>query len=359
MPVMPAEVRSPRLRLHKHQLEEAEAQFAVVEAERERIAPWVPWVEKTRSVQDMRHHLETCLADWGQGGMYDYTVKDAAGAFVGRIGLFRIDKSVGRGEVGYWIRGQAEGKGLVAEAITALEAEAWRAGFNRLEIRCDPRNLRSHAIPARLGYRLEGILRENIRINGEVCDTMVWAKLRNEARHVAAAARPSCVGHWSAHLGPDDSRYPGSAELISHGSPVGRKLGLKAIGIHVEQLYPGRRTSWPHAESAEEEFAFVLEGTPDVWLDGNLHRLGPGDFVAFPAGTGLAHTFINNTSHTCKLLVGGESSKKENRIHYPVSPHRNDQCRAEGFWWESCPPRDLGPHDGMPDALRANPVDHR
>ena len=38
---------------------------------------------------------------------------------------------------------------------------------------------------------------------------------------------------------------------------------------------PGRRTSYPHAESAEEEFVYVLEGHPDVWIDGTLHHLDP------------------------------------------------------------------------------------
>jgi uncharacterized cupin superfamily protein len=65
-------------------------------------------------------------------------------------------------------------------------------------------------------------------------------------------------------------------ELMSINAPLGDRLGLTRIGIHHERLPPGRTTSLPHAESAEEEFVFVLEGTPDVWLDGVLHRLQPG-----------------------------------------------------------------------------------
>jgi len=59
--------------------------------------------------------------------------------------------------------------------------------------------------------------------------------------------------------------------------PSAGNFALKALGIHHERLPPGRRTSYPHAESAEEEFVYVIEGTPDVWLDGTLHRLKPGD----------------------------------------------------------------------------------
>ena len=101
----------------------------------------------------------------------------------------------------------------------------------------------------------------------------------------------------------------------------------------------------PHAESAEEEFVYVIEGTPDAWIDGELFRLAPGDGVAFPAGTGIAHSFLNNTDAAVRLIVVGEVAKPENRIVYPVNPERRPH-RPD--WWEDAPVRPLGPHDGRP-----------
>ncbi len=158
--------------------------------------------------------------------------------------------------------------------------------------------------------------------------------------------RPSFIGNYKDLFGADDSHYEGDSELMSIGAPVGKLLGLKKIGIHIELIQPGRRTSWPHAESAEEEFAFVLEGNPDVWINGFLHSLIPGDFVALPAGTGIAHTFLNNTDKNVLLLVGGERPKKENRIIYPLNPEGNEARKARGDFWEDCPKQNLGPHDG-------------
>ncbi|MFZ4712536.1 MAG: cupin domain-containing protein [Bacteriovoracaceae bacterium] len=164
--------------------------------------------------------------------------------------------------------------------------------------------------------------------------------------------RPSCIGNYKEFLEKDEAHYPGSDETLSHGSPIGKRLGLTRIGVHIEILAPGRRTSWPHAESSEEEFAYVIEGNPSVWIDGNLYSLVPGDFVAFPAGTGICHTFLNNTDKNCLLLVGGEASKKENKIFYPLHPLRNEEMKTKGFLWTDCPLKSLGPHDGKPDALR-------
>ena len=132
--------------------------------------------------------------------------------------------------------------------------------------------------------------------------------------------RPSFVAHWSEIEQPDDSHYDEDDELMSIGAPFGKHFGLTKLGIHHERLPPGRRTSFPHAESAEEEFVYVVEGEPDVWLDGHLHRLRPGDAVGFPAGTGIAHSFLNNTEGEVHLLVVGERSKPENRIFYPLHP---------------------------------------
>jgi len=129
--------------------------------------------------------------------------------------------------------------------------------------------------------------------------------------------RPDFIGNWRDLAGADDDHYPGDTELLGIGAPLGLRLGLTRIGIHHVRLPPGRRTSYPHAESAEEEFVYVLEGNPDVWIDGTLHRLGPGDVVAFPAGTGICHTVLNNSPAEARLLVGGERPKPRTRSTIP------------------------------------------
>lgn len=146
-------------------------------------------------------------------------------------------------------------------------------------------------------------------------------------------------------------QYPNSEEHTGYGRAIGRAAGLLKIGVNLMRLPPGERSSWPHAEEKEEEFVYVLEGEVDAWIDGSLHRMRPGDFAAFPAGTGICHCFINNGGHEALLLVGGEASKRDNRIYYPLHPQRRDDLPASE-WWEDVPKHQMGPHDGMPDALR-------
>jgi uncharacterized cupin superfamily protein len=156
--------------------------------------------------------------------------------------------------------------------------------------------------------------------------------------------RPPEIVRWEEIERPEWS-YQGRSETMGRDADYGRHFGFARLGLHHVRIAPGHRTSLPHAESAEDEFILVLEGTPDVWLDGVLHRLAPGDAVGFKAGTGLAHTFLNNSDAEVRLLVAGDTPRAENRILYPLDPDRKP-LRSD--WWEDAPARELGPHDGVP-----------
>jgi uncharacterized cupin superfamily protein len=138
------------------------------------------------------------------------------------------------------------------------------------------------------------------------------------------------------------SRQPGA---FFHRRAAGAGLRLNRLGIHHERLPPGRRTSYPTRESDEEEFIYVLEGYPEVWINGYLWKLEPGDSVGFPAGTGICHTFLNNTEQEVRLLVVGEANKKYNRIYYPLNP---GYAATRQDRWVDHPPQFFGPHDGKP-----------
>lgn len=146
--------------------------------------------------------------------------------------------------------------------------------------------------------------------------------------------------------------YPQSSERMGPVRRLGNAAGLGRIGVNLQRLPPGTRSSWPHAEENEEEFVYVLEGKVDAWIDGDLHSMVAGDLAAFPAGTGICHCFINNGTREALLLVGGETAKQGSRIFYPLNPSRRADLKA-GDWWEDVPQRPLGPHDGLPDAPRS------
>lgn len=79
------------------------------------------------------------------------------------------------------------------------------------------------------------------------------------------------------------------------------ELGAKDLGYCIVALDPGRRSCPYHFHHAEEEVFYVLEGRGKLRQgDGKgpeeLVEVGPGDCISFPAGTGVAHQFINDGS---------------------------------------------------------------
>lgn len=177
-----------------------------------------------------------------------------------------------------------------------------------------------------------------------------WSDILATLRNLRPNFRHSCIKHYSEIQEADDAHYPGSDELLSIGSPFGRTFGFKRLGIHHEVLKPGRRTSWPHAEKSEEEFVYVIEGHPQAWIDGEVYDLKPGDAVGFVPGTGIAHTFINNTQTDVRMLVVGDTNRDDNKCVYPLHAKRNEEIKD--FLWDDVPKRTLGQHSGLPEKTK-------
>jgi uncharacterized cupin superfamily protein len=163
--------------------------------------------------------------------------------------------------------------------------------------------------------------------------------------------QPAYVSNWRDIHEKDEGGYPNSTEMHGIDSLFGRRARFSRIGVHFEVLPAGRRTSWPHAERDEEEFVYLAQGKIDCWIDGHIHLMTEGDFVGFEAGTGITHVCINNSGEDALLLVGSEAARTRNQFWYPFHPHRDKETKE--LFWADHPKLKLGPHDGLPDALRA------
>lgn len=160
-------------------LEEADAQelYDLTDRNRERLRVWLPWADETRSPADTLRFIRLMREQERERG---FCVK-VEGRIAGCVGLHGIDRSHLTATIGYWIGGELEGRGLVTKAVRAVVEHAFRdLGLHRVEIRCAVGNARSRAIPERLGFRQEGILREAERANGRHLDIAVYSRLATD-----------------------------------------------------------------------------------------------------------------------------------------------------------------------------------
>ena len=164
--------------LRRFTLDDLPVLWDAVEADRARLGRWMPWVAGARTIEDEGAWLADVV---GRDSL------EGCGVFVGdalvaSVGLtwdpFRI-----AGEIGYWNRAAVEGRGHVTRAVAALLDEAFdHVGLHRVYVRAGVRNLRSRAIPERLGFVEEGVLRGEGRGSDGFYDLVVYGLLEDEWR---------------------------------------------------------------------------------------------------------------------------------------------------------------------------------
>jgi len=165
----PYRIDTERLVLRCWDPAEAPKLAAAVEASLDHLRPWMPWAHAyPQPIAETVALLRTFRGrfDLGKDFAYGIFSRDES-EVVGGTGLHRRDE--GSLEIGYWIRTDQAGRGLGTEAAAALTRVAFElCGIERVDIRCEPDNVASRAIPRKLGYTEEATLRR--RLHGPTGD---------------------------------------------------------------------------------------------------------------------------------------------------------------------------------------------
>jgi uncharacterized cupin superfamily protein len=111
--------------------------------------------------------------------------------------------------------------------------------------------------------------------------------------------------------------------------PLGSIFGLSRFGVNLTRLAPGAASSLRHAHSKQDEFVYVLEGRPTLHSDDGKVTLEPGVYAGFAAGTGNAHSLINETEANVLYLEIGDRTEGDT-VSYPD----DDLCArfVDGRW---------------------------
>jgi RimJ/RimL family protein N-acetyltransferase len=146
----------------------------------EELRPWMPWAHPAPTEASCEESVRRAVAAFiERRDLRLHLWRKSDGAFVGGSGLHRIDWSVPRFEIGYWVRTSFAGQGYVTEAVRAIAQAAFDLlGAARVEIHCDARNARSGRVAHRAGFAIEACLRNHARaVDGSLRDTLIFARL--------------------------------------------------------------------------------------------------------------------------------------------------------------------------------------
>jgi ribosomal-protein-serine acetyltransferase len=163
---------------HLRLLREADARelHSLIEKNRTHLAPWLTWAT-TQAFEDTLEFIHSgerqVAANEGFHSAIVYEHRIA-----GVISYMEVNWRHRRTELGYWLDAGHQGRGLMTGAARLMVDHALSAWeLNRVEIRVAVENRKSRAIPERLGFEQEGILRQAELVNGRYLDTVVYAML--------------------------------------------------------------------------------------------------------------------------------------------------------------------------------------
>jgi RimJ/RimL family protein N-acetyltransferase len=180
----PYRIESDRLVIRCYEPRDAPLLKAAVDESIEHLLPWMPWARfEPQTVEEKVQLIRSFRGQFDLDQNYIYAVFDREETKqVGGSGL-HPRANPGSLEIGYWIRAGEVGRGLATELTAVLT----RVGFelcalDRVDIQVEPTNARSLAIPRKLGFTQEAVLRRRLEAAaGEPRrDSVVFTMLREE-----------------------------------------------------------------------------------------------------------------------------------------------------------------------------------
>ncbi|MGJ4855619.1 cupin domain-containing protein [Labrys sp. La1] len=120
-------------------------------------------------------------------------------------------------------------------------------------------------------------------------------------------------------------QFGGSSKHLTH-AVAGRAY---RVGVLIESPAPGMRLCPTHYHMLEEEHALVLEGELTLILGEERLPMKPGDYVCFPAGRKIGHSFVNSGTGPCRYLMIGERNPNEVCVYPDSNKMAVDALRVE------------------------------
>ena len=161
-------------------LQYAEELFHLIDENRDYLKQWLPWLDSAKNPDDTKKFIKESLEKDSENNGFVVVIK-YRGKIAGEIGLHYIDHANKMTGIGYWLAAGFQGNGVMTKSCKAVVNYCFRdLDLNRVEIRCGVDNYKSRAVPERLNFKKEGIIRQCQWLYDHFVDHVVYGKLKFE-----------------------------------------------------------------------------------------------------------------------------------------------------------------------------------
>ena len=156
--------------------------WQAIDGSRWHLERWLPWVPFNNTLEASQRFAEACAMDWDAGRALRFCIREKSSAHL--LGIVGLDSCVHLHrscELGYWLRHDATGRGVMTQAAKACIDFAFeRVGMHRIRCAAATDNFASLRVISRLGFRFEGISRQAEWVGSRWLDHAVFARLSSD-----------------------------------------------------------------------------------------------------------------------------------------------------------------------------------
>jgi ribosomal-protein-serine acetyltransferase len=166
-------------RIRPYQATDAEALWQAARESIEDVFPWLPWCHPEYSMAEAVEWATSQARRAGDARELAFAIVGADDGFLGGCGVNQMHPIHRFGNLGYWVRTSATGRGVASEAVRQAAELAFRTtDLARLEIVCAVENRRSQRVAERAGATREGLLRNRLQLHGRAVDAVMYSLIR-------------------------------------------------------------------------------------------------------------------------------------------------------------------------------------
>lgn len=168
------------LELRLINIQDSDEFFSLIDTNRGYLREWLPWVDSTKSPEDTNNFISMSMKQYSNNNGFQAGIW-YKNKIVGIIGLHLLDWQHKHTSIGYWLAEEYQGKGIMTRACKAVIENVFSdLGLERVEIRCAEKNYKSQAIPERLGFTKEGLLRNVENLYGNFVNHVIYGMLKED-----------------------------------------------------------------------------------------------------------------------------------------------------------------------------------
>lgn len=176
---------SPRFSLRPFRRRDVGPVHEAVVASLPDLAAYLPWAHQHYSRSVTQQFIRESAGAWHEGRAFDFAIRtdQDPGRHLGNVSVWFVSRTNMIGEVGYWVRTDQTRRGVCTEVVARVLRFGFEdLGLHRIVVRIAVGNRASERVAEKLGFTLEGTLRDEVKVGAEWLDHSIWGLLDHEWR---------------------------------------------------------------------------------------------------------------------------------------------------------------------------------